>query len=246
MKYIAFIPSGHIILPLIQPFLVELRKVKNAPVYFAKQFNASFFVTMLIGTPIATIMFFHDDLVTAVLLGPNWAEYSNLLGAFGMLIPAFIMLNQASRVLVLHGKTKHIFIYECIAFVLLYSTLFLVGMDDLLIFTYVRVGMENLICGMFLAFILIKYTSAINALFLLLGLIPLALAVFIAHQAVVFIPIPEWNVFFQLVLVTSIFYITFYGTMLILHVLLLRRLSEWQYLEQIVLRIIKPLIGKVA
>ncbi|WP_371192495.1 oligosaccharide flippase family protein [Glaciecola sp. SC05] len=245
MKYIAFIPSGYVILPVIQPFLVELRKVKNIPAEFAKQFNASFFVTLLLGAPISAVMYFHHELVTAVLLGQNWIKYSNLLGAFGLLIPSFIMLNQATRVLMLHGKTKQIFFYECIAFAILYSTLFWVGLSDIMIFTYVRVGMESIICSAFLIFILLRYTSLKNTISLLLGLIPFAVGIYVANIATTIIPFQFENVFLQLCLITGIFYIVFYGFMLTVHLMFLRTVREWAYLETLVLRIIKPVFEKV-
>ena len=245
MKYISFIPSAFLIIPATEPFLVELNKSKNSSHYFAKQFNASFFITMLLGLPISLVMYLHHDLVTSVILGPNWLEYSNLLGIFGLLIPALIMFHQASRVLILFGKTKHLFIYECITFVILYSTLLFVGIKDLLLFSYVRVGMENLICSAFLTYVLLKYTSVGNTLSLILGFIPFGISAYIAYSLSNLVSVENLHDFFQLCVVTAAFFSAFYGSMLLFHLVFLRKLQEWMYLEQLVLRVCSPVISRL-
>lgn len=245
MKYIAFIPSAHLILPIIQPFLVELRKTKDAPQYFAKQFNASFIITMLLAIPVTCVMFFHHETVTAVLLGKNWIKYSELLGAFALLMPAFVMLNQCMRVLIIYGKTKHIFIYECIAFSVLYSTLFMVGFEDITFFTYVRVAMENIICASFLLYVVLKYTSIKNALSLFSSFIPLALSAYISVLASQFAAQLSQQIFLKLVNVSIVCFIVFYLCVFSCHVLGFNRLKEWQYLEDLVMRILRPLIKKL-
>jgi O-antigen/teichoic acid export membrane protein len=245
MKYISFIPSAFLIIPATEPFLVELNKSKNSSHYFAKQFNASFFITMLLGLPISLVMYLHHDLVTSVILGPNWLEYSNLLGIFGLLIPALIMFHQASRVLILFGKTKHLFIYECITFVILYSTLLFVGIKDLLLFSYVRVGMENLICSAFLTYVLLKYTSVGNTLSLILGFIPFGISAYIAYSLSSLVSVENLHDFFQLCIVTAAFFSAFYGSMLLFHLVFLRKLQEWMYLEQLVLRVCSPVISRL-
>jgi O-antigen/teichoic acid export membrane protein len=246
MKYISFIPSAHLILPLIQPFLVELRKTKESPNYFAKQFNASFIITMLLALPITLVMFFHHELVTGVLLGPNWIEYSELLGAFALLVPAFVMLNQSMRVLIIFGKTKHIFIYECIAFTILYASLFALGFDDITLFTYLRVAIENLVCSLFLLYVAIKYTSVKNTFSLFLSFLPLSVA---GYAAVLMSDISAQlseQIFMQLMIVSATCFLTFYFVVLIAHLLGFNKLTEWQYLESIILRIIKPIVKKIS
>jgi O-antigen/teichoic acid export membrane protein len=245
MKYLAFIPSASLILPIVQPFLVELRKTKNSPNYFAKQFNASFLVTMLIATPITSVLFVHHQTVTAVLLGANWIQYSEMLGAFALLIPAFVMLNQSKRVLILYGKTKHIFIYECIAFGVLYSSLFAVGFSDIKFFTYVRVGIENLICAFLLLYIVLRYTSVKNTLSLFMSFIPLTIAAYLC----IFVSeiTAQWSdqVFIKLVVVTSSSFFTFYATVFLFHILWLKKVPEWQYLETLLQRVFNPFLKRL-
>jgi O-antigen/teichoic acid export membrane protein len=245
MKYIAFMPSSHIILPIIQPFLVELRKTKHIPNEFFKQFNTSFIITMLIAAPITCVMYFHQEVVTLVLLGENWTQYSVLLGAFSLLVPAYVMFNQSQRVLIVYGKTKHIFMYECVAFVVLYSALFAVGVDDLLLFTFVRVGIENILCFSFLIFITIKYTSIKNTLSLLASTIPFLLgALFTETTSGYFVTLTDY-IFLKLMFATLSTFFTFYGTVFIFHLLFRRQFQEWKYLEKLVLRSLEPIKRKL-
>ncbi|WP_244877402.1 oligosaccharide flippase family protein [Brumicola pallidula] len=241
MKYIAFMPSSHIVLPIIQPFLVELRKTMHNPNEFAKQFNTSFIITMLIALPITCTMYFHHEIVTLVLLGKNWLEYSVLLGTFSLLVPAFVMLNQCLRVLIVYGKTKHIFMYECVAFVILYSSLFAVGIEDLLLFTSVRVGIENIMCFVFLILITVKYTSIKNTLSLLASIIPFLLgAVLAAISSSYFVTLTNYS-FLKLLIATMFTFLTFYGTVFVFHLIFRHRFQEWKYLETLLLRTIEPI-----
>jgi lipopolysaccharide exporter len=244
MKYIAFIPSAHIILPIVQPFLVEQRKTKNAPNYFAKQFNASFILTMLIAIPITSVMFVHHGLVTQVLLGDNWVAYSPLLGMFGLLIPAYVMSNQSMRILVIFGKTKHIFIFECIAFVLIFLALVSVGSNNIESFTLVKASVENLLSVVFLLYVAIKYTSLKNSAYLLLSFIPLSVSALIAsylskHSSTWF-----ENSFLNLLVASLVSFSFFYICILLFHLIIFKKLQEWQYLENLMLRMLLPVLRR--
>lgn len=245
MKYISFIPSAHILLPMVQPFLVELRKTKNAPNYFAKQFNASFIAIMLLAMPMTVVTFFHHETVTAVLLGPNWIEYSYLLGIFSLLIPPFIILNQCIRVLIIFGKTKHIFLYECIAFTILYSSLFLVGFNDIALFSIVRVAIENLVCFGFLLYVVLKYTSVKNTISLFVSMLPLAMSTYLATIASQAAAGVIDQVFLKLISLSAVCFFVFYLVILVFHIIWFRKLQEWTYLEILLLRIAKPVFKRL-
>lgn len=244
MKYIAYIPSAHIILPVIQPFLVEQRKTKNAPSYFAKQFNATFLITMLIALPITCVMFFHHQTVTAVLLGPNWIKYSALLGVFSLLIPSFVLLNQCTRILIIFGKTKHIFIYECIAFSIIYSMLFGVGLNDIETFTFIRVAMEALVTLGFLFYVSIKYTGVKSCISLFASFFPLSLSCIVAVWTSFIVEGYVDQIFLKLVMISVACFTTFYISMLLFHVFGFNKLPEWKYLEGIILRIATPVFAR--
>lgn len=241
MKYLAFIPSSELILPATQPLLVELAKIKDNKHYFALQYNVTFIITMCLALPVTTYMYFHQTLLVEILLGDKWLAYSNLLGIFVCLIPAFVMLNQARRLLLVHAKTKLFFYYEAIAFSILYGTLFYVGFDDLILFSTIRVGIENALCFVFLLLVASYYTSIKNCARMLLGLLPVVLASYIAG----IISVTYTNKLHYIVelLYSGMFYIISFSLLIVLQYLLFFRLTkEWQYLYGFAAKGLKAII----
>lgn len=245
IKYIAFMPSEYLLTPMTRPFMVELTKSKTNKNYFNKQYNASFILIMLIAAPISSIMYFYYDLVTLMILGPNWLDYSYLMAIFSLLIPCYIMLQHATRVLILYGKTKQVFQYQIMAFFFIYSPLLIIGIDDLRLFSLVRVAAEIIMSFILLAIISIIYTGFKNSLLLLFSFLPISLSVFTASFVTSIVGKQDVNVFIDLSIITFTFTLVFYLSILIIHMLFLHRLTDWKYLESLVLRIIKPTLKKL-
>jgi lipopolysaccharide exporter len=245
IKYISYMPNAYLLLPITQTFLVELVKAKGSKNYFNKQYNASFILIMLIAAPITSIMYLHHELVTLLILGPNWLEYSYLMSFFCLLIPAAVMLRQASRVLLVYGKTKQIFFYECIAFVFVYTPLLIIGIDDLRLFSAVRVMAEIIVTFVFLVVVALKYTGIKNTASLVFSLVPMALGIFIAVLVTNMVGKLNINVFVDLSVITFVFICVFALVVLVFHMLVLRNLADWKYLEGIIFRIIAPVVDKL-
>ncbi len=229
MKYLAFIPSSELILPATQPLLVELAKIKDNKHYFALQYNVTFIITMCLALPVTAYMYFHQVLLVEILLGDKWLAYSNLLGVFVCLIPAFVMLNQARRLLMVHAKTKLFFYYEAIAFSILYGSLFYVGFDDLMLFSAIRVGIENLLCFVFLLLVASYYTSSQNTFKMLIGLFPVVFASYIAGIVSVSYSI-NTHYIAELFFSGLVYLITFILLIVFQYLLVYRFTKEWQYL----------------
>lgn len=244
MKYIAFIPTSHLILPITETLLVELRKSKVARSYFCDQYNASLLLTMLLAIPIAIFLLHFHEISTRVLLGNNWVRYSELLAAFGLLIPASAIHRHCCRTIIVFNKPKYILYYEIFTFTLLYSVLFFVGLDDLLMFTYLRVGMEQVICLFFLLYVSLKYTTLITTLKAFLGLTLIIVSGVITIFIQTKLPISSSILFVDFILKALFFFISFYSVFIILYLLCLRRFSEWKYIHSLFLRITEPFIVK--
>lgn len=233
MKYIAFIPSSHLLGPATQPLLVQLAKTKSSKSYFTHQYNITFIATMLLTLPLTSILFFYDELFVALLLGEKWVNYAELFAVFSLLIPAFAILNQARRVLLVFGKTKHMFYYELVSFTVLYGTLFQIGISDLIKFSYIRVLMENGLSVLFMLYITVHYTSAKNTLMLCLATAPVIVSCLIAYLITGLLPLTAIP-FIDVVLVTVIFSTVFCVFLTALYYSLLKNIKEWQYIESLV------------
>lgn len=245
MKYIAFIPSLQIIQPISEPFLVELANIKNTGAYFTKQFKASFLLLMMIALPISALMYKHHNSITALLLGDNWVEYSYLMAAFGLLVPAFVMLGHASRALLVYGKTKQLFFYQCLSFTVVYGTIIQIGMSEIKLFAFALSGMENIVTFCFFYFILIRYTGFKSALSFLISVMPLFLSVFLAQFASGYWTSINVGTFVKLVCITATFFVVFLLVIFLCYVLGFKRFNEWRYLQELISRSLKPIVSKV-
>lgn len=245
MKYIAYIPSAHFIQPLSEPFLVELANAKSSKTYFAKQLKASFLLLMICGLPISTIMFYNHQTVTALLLGENWVEYSYILGLFGLLLPAFVMVLQCKRVLLVYGKTKQIFFYEIAAFITVYGVVIASGVNQIKEFATVLVIMENVVSSLFLLFILWRYTGTKSTLLMFIASTPLIIATYSAYLVTNFIKLSNFNVFLELVIVSSLFISIFCLVLLLCYLCGYKHFTEWQYLQSLLARSFNPISKKL-
>jgi len=244
MKYLAFMPSAYLIVPIAQTFLVELRKAKINHNYFCKQYNASLILVLLLALPICSFLFrFHESAV-GMLLGENWIKYSELVAALSLLIPASAIFHHCCRTIIIYDKPKHIFIYEIMSFTTLYGILFFIGLDDLLIFTYARVGIENIMCLAYLLYVSVKYTHLLNSLKLIFSLFVISASAYLTYYLAGEIPTLSSYLIVDFVAKSVCFFLMFYIVIIFLHFLFLRRFSEWKYLESLFSRIAKPIFSR--
>lgn len=244
MKYLAFIPCSQILLPATQPLLVELSKIKDTPRHFAKQYNVTFFITLLIAMPMTFTMFGYSELVIRVFMGDNWLEYASLFGVFALMIPAYAMFHHANRALYVFAKTKTMAIYEVISMVILYGSLLAVGLDDLMLFSWLRVSMENALSFVYLLYVSIRYTSAGNTLRMLILSIPCILACTVAllvSQLVTVFTHP----LLSLMLHCFVFAVVMFVIMGMFHIVFRHQSEEWKYIDSLVQKAVRPLVNKL-
>jgi O-antigen/teichoic acid export membrane protein len=224
--------------------LVEMRKASVEAKNFKKLFNAAFLLTLLVAAPISGFLFCFHELTTLILLGENWVEYSQLLGGFSLLITSAVFHQHCSKILIIFNKPKHLFLYEIITFIIIYSVLYAVGLGDLILFTYTRVGIEQLLTLFFLVYVSLKYTDMKSLLKLMVG-IGSILASCIASASFVsfFAPLSNFAIV-NLALIAATFFILFYAIFSLCYLAFLRRFSEWEYIYSLTLRMLMPILNK--
>lgn len=233
LKYLGFIPCSHVLLPATQPLLVELAKNKSDMTIFIKQYNISFFATFLIAVLIAVLMVFQSKLITLVFLGGQWLPYEKLLAGFALLIPSYVIMHHASRTLMIFNKTKGILYYEFLSFVFIYFILIFGAFSELELFTFVRVGLENIVSLLFLLYVSIKYTGFGNTIRLLGVSLPFLLLALVAGYLSTSVTIETIPVFFQLFVAGLIYLFCIVLLFLCVHYLGMRQCYEWRYLEDL-------------
>lgn len=159
LKYLCYMPISNVIIPAIQPLTTELAKVRKDRFQFTNQYSTTLLATIILATPITTLMYAYDDLVIMVLLGEQWLKYAEMLGILSFLIPATVLLHQANRAIIVNGETKLLLYYEVASFCLIYGLLYLfVGFEQILTFTSARVGLEMVSTFLFFSAVTVYYT----------------------------------------------------------------------------------------
>ena len=243
IKYIAFIPSSDLMVPMTETFMIEMRKAAVEASNFNNVFSGSLLIPLLLAAPIAAFLYQFHELTIFILLGANWVEYSQLLAIFSLLIPAAVVHRHCCRTLIIYHKPKNILFYETITFLIIYGILFFVGLNDLFIFTYFRVGMEQVLSLCFLVYISIKFTNYATLFKLLLGVF------IIFSSCMLTIYLFEYSSTFSNYAVLDLglkgisFFTLFYIIFIVKYFLFLRYFAEWKYISYLVKRLTSSLIN---
>ncbi len=238
LKYFSYLPLSMVITPATQPLLVELSTSKHDSTNFHRQFNIGFIGTMLLAVPIATMLFINHELIVNVLLGEKWVKHSELLSLLALLIPSTVMLQQANRVLIVYGKTKTMFNYEITSFILLYSTLYFIGLDDIFLFTTWRVSLEAFFTFSYMTFVGIKYTTLYSYLKVIANFLFIistsALSVLSANALT-----PSIESSLLLLLIICLYSIFIFSlTVSLSYIIFGRKIGEWSFFYQLFIKII--------
>jgi len=185
--------------------------------------------------PLVTLISLCHQLIISVLLGENWVPYSNLFSIFGFLIISAATLQQSIRILLVFGHTRNIFLYELSSFIIIYSTLFWFGIEDIIAFSQIRVGLEALLTLTLFVYVVVKFTGIINLGRILYAAVPLiigcGISAMLAQEA---LNVFE-NDFFNLLFVCSVFYTSLALILATLSFSIFRKTVEWSYINQIII-----------
>lgn len=229
IKYFASMPITFLLEPAAQPLLVELRKIKDNKAYFFQQYNVSLIVSFIIAAPITFFLMQEHFLVTSVLLGNNWVEYSELFAIFCLSIVAFNLQRQALDVIVILGTAKGVFYFQTFSFIAIYSVLIYAGVNTVSEFAEMKVGLELAIAIGFFILITLRYTSVKTLINLCIGLSPIVLSL-----ALCFYLTPEisndYSVFIQLLVKATSFFMIYGISIVILGYALNKVNKEWHYI----------------
>ena len=243
MKYIASIPTTFLIAPATEPLLVQLAKIKETKEHFFKQYNVSLIVPLCIAIPGCIFLLFNHSLATLVVLGENWTEYSPLFAIFCVTIVTLVIQQHAARILVIYARTKAVFYFELLSFIVIYGYLILFKIDEIIEFSSAKITLELILAGVIFAYVSIAYTSLKNYLVCLFAILPILISSVIASYCTQLL-ILEASVFLQFLIVIGTFGLIYFSTLL-LQAYLLRNISkEWHYIWDLLNKIISNALAK--
>jgi O-antigen/teichoic acid export membrane protein len=232
MKYLAFLPNTLVLGPATGPLLRQLSAINDTGEYFNKRLNVATVIGLGLATYICAILSMNSSLFVELLLGKQWLEYSHLFSLFAYLIPAYLVFHMANRIFVVFNNTKVIFLYEVFSSSIILTVLISIGITSVDFFSLVRVGLENALSLIFLAFAYIKYTGIQNLVRLITLLIPMILSVLLAYIAANFL---IWQIGYILldIAISSLTFTAFFVLFNMLFLFFLKeRVDEYGILEQ--------------
>lgn len=229
MKYLAYIPSAHILEPATQPLLRELSKHKENPGYFSLQHNVTFLAGACLALPIASLMAATAPELVEVFLGSNWTQYSDLFRWFSLLIPSFLIFKHATRTCMVFGRTRLTFLYELFALGFVFVPVLIQGIDDIVAFTSLRIELELASTLVFLCFTTLRFASLRTFIALLLGVLPVIIACLIA-TAIAIIYVAAESPLIKLIYFSAVWALVFGVSFLALILGPWKQQREWAYL----------------
>lgn len=246
MKYVAFIPSSHILLPLSWPFLVEIRAVKHDKPLFLKRALGSSLLLLGVSIPFTVILFTQSKTVTWLLLGAQWLEYHYILGLFALLIPAFVLTNEANRLLVIYGMTKQLFFVDLLRSAIVYPLVFIIGFESVYEFITNFVFLEAGLASIYYLIVVWRYfgirpmTRCVGhiTLFSAIALLNHRIAEFVLQYASGHQVLQAWVYSF-------VFMIGFIICLIAANSVLKKHSQEWGYLSTLAERITYPVMNKI-
>lgn len=246
MKYVSFIPSSHILLPLSWPFLVEIRSVKHDKSLFMNRTLGSALLLLIISIPFTVILFTQSKSVTWLLLGRQWIEYHYILSLFALLIPAFVLTNEANRLLVIFGMTKQLFFVDLLRSSLVYSCIFLKGFTSVSEFITSFVTFEAGLAVIYYLVITWRYFG-LFPMVRCCGYFSLFTAMaFISHGIGRFVkPFAGGYEVLEATVYSTVFMTVLIVCLIASDRALKQHSQEWEYLSSLVMRIVKPVLNKL-
>jgi len=232
MKYLAFIPSLHIVGPITQPLLAQLSSVKNNASYFSQMFNVSLLVTLAIAIPISHLIYSYADIIIITILGEQWGSYSQLFSLLGLMVFFIAIFHHANNCFLIFNNTKMSFYFELAALVFIGGGLFILSFEQPYEFAYIKVMLEILLSMSIFTYAAIKFTNLKH--FIVVNLLTIALIAFSTCSIYLSEKISgEPEGFIELILTITL-YVLFYFSLIGAFVYLLRNsCSELNYLMKL-------------
>ncbi|MEM1145229.1 MAG: oligosaccharide flippase family protein [Pseudomonadota bacterium] len=228
MKYLAFLPGAHILLPATHPLLAELAQSKSNSSHFRLQHNLSLLVTLALAMTLSLSLAGTAQPLIKFVLGEQWVPYHRLFLWFALLLPAYAAFHHATRTLLVFGQTNVALFYELFAALFIFVPVLTLGVEDLERFTSLRVRLELVASFLFLLATTLRFTGVVNTLKLLMLSLPVVMGAGVAFLATQ--PIPDTLPTFVYLIAFGATFSSAYALWLVALALLMRRTRECVYL----------------
>lgn len=128
-RELATFPALSVIIPGSEPLQAAIAERKNQPEQLAYRIRLSLFMMIVLLTPIIVFMAAYSELIVNVVLGPQWAEFDNLLRPFALFFFTFCLFALVSDAFVATGQVRALFMFDLVSTIIIVG--FLVNIDEI-------------------------------------------------------------------------------------------------------------------
>ncbi|WP_166268435.1 lipopolysaccharide biosynthesis protein [Marinobacter caseinilyticus] len=131
VREVSLLPALSAIIPMSEPLLAAIAQSKYDKPVLAYRIRLSLALMATILMPLTTFLMLYPELITAVLLGPQWSEYAPLLRPFGLFFLTFCLFALVSDAMIALGRVKALFTFDVISTALIIIALLTLATDSL-------------------------------------------------------------------------------------------------------------------
>lgn len=141
-KYVSRLPAIDGIAPLMSPLLASFSEVQTDKDKL--RYQVLFTIVVLFGLliPVGAFMYTNADVISLILLGEQWVDYSVIFAVFSLSVFSLPTYNLAVALLYIEKKPKQVMYYDVASFLVLAVLLLVASTHTLLIFVITKISVD--------------------------------------------------------------------------------------------------------
>ena len=230
VREISLLPALSAIIPMSEPLLASIARVKDDPDSLAYRVRFSLAIMVTVLTPLTTFLMLYPDLIVLTLLGEQWQAYSHLLRPFALFFLTFCLFALISDAIIALGRVRALFTFDLISTAII-IVLLVFATGSLANMAWFRGGLA--IATTLALLILLNYWTGFSQTKLLFLILPGVVGATAGTGLMMVMHLGEIHGFWELAIRGCLFVITSALTAICAAVLLLRKTEEWHQIRYI-------------
>ena len=231
VREISLLPALSAIIPMSEPLLASIARVKDDPesMAYRVRFSLAIMITLLI--PLTTFLMLYPELIVLTLLGEQWQDFSHLLQPFALFFLTFCLFALISDAMIALGRVRALFIFDLISTVIIFIVLIAFATGSLAEMAWFRGALAGATTIALLA--LLNQWTGFGQKNLLFLIIPGALGSTAGAGLMMILHLGEIHGFWELAIRGTLFVTTSAVTAIGVSMLILRNTDEWHQVQYI-------------
>lgn len=231
VREISLLPALSAIIPMSEPLLASIARVKDAPDSLAYRVRFSLAIMVTVLTPLTTFLMLYPELIVLTLLGEQWQAYSHLLRPFALFFLTFCLFALISDAIIALGRVRALFTFDLISTAIIIIVLLVFATDSLTSMAWFRGGLA--IATTIALLIVLNHWTGFSQTKLLFLIMPGVLGSTAGTGLMMVMHLGEIQGFWELIIRGCLFVLTSAITTIGAAVFLLKRTEEWHQIRYI-------------